>query len=67
MAKLAPFNITMINPDEYVKRKQCLPVSSNAMYESSTERFHPDGLYSRSYIWAVRIERTSNTTWLYVS
>lgn len=46
MAKLAPFNITMINPDEYVKRKQCLPVSSNAMYESSTERFHPDGLYS---------------------
>ena len=46
MAKLAPFNITMIDPDEYVQRKQCLPVSSNAMYESSTERFHPDGLYS---------------------
>ena len=46
MAKLAPFNITMINPDEYVERKQCLPVTSHAMYESSTERFHPDGLYS---------------------
>ena len=46
MAKLAPFNITMINPDEYIERKQCLPVTSHAVYESSTERFHPDGLYS---------------------
>lgn len=46
MTKLAPFNITIIDPDEYIQRKQCLPVSSHSMYESSTDRFHPDGLYS---------------------
>ena len=42
----APFNLTIIDPDEYITRKSCLPVSSYIMYESSTERFHPEGLFS---------------------
>ena len=46
MEKLKPFNMTILDPDEYIKRKECLPITSYAMYESSTERFDPDGLYS---------------------
>lgn len=46
MEQLKPFNLTILDPDEYVERKECLPITSYAMYESSTERFHPDGLYS---------------------
>lgn len=46
MSTLAPFNIKLINPDEYIERKGCLPVTVHAMFESSTERFHPDGLFS---------------------
>lgn len=46
MEKLKPFNVSIIDPDEYVQRKECLPITSYAMYESSTERFDPDGLYS---------------------
>lgn len=46
MEQLKPFNVTILDPDEYVQRKECLPITSYAMYESSTERFHPDGLYS---------------------
>lgn len=46
MEKLKPFNVSIIDPDEYIQRKECLPITSYAMYESSTERFDPDGLYS---------------------
>ena len=46
MAELAPFNVKMIDPNEYIKRKDCYPVTVHAMYESSTDRFHPDGLFS---------------------
>jgi len=46
MAQLAPFNLDLIDPDEYIKRKDCYPVTVHAMYESSTQRFHPDGLFS---------------------
>jgi hypothetical protein len=46
MEKLKPFNVSIIDPDEYIQRKECLPITSYAMYESSTERFDPNGLYS---------------------
>ena len=42
----APFNISVIDPIEYIQRKECLPVSSHSVYESSTQLFHPDGLFS---------------------
>lgn len=45
---LAPFNVTIINPDEYIRRRGLLPVTSHAMFETSTNRFHPDGLYSEA-------------------
>lgn len=48
MHKLAPFNATILDPNEYIERKNILPVTSMAMYETSTERFHPDGLYSEA-------------------
>jgi hypothetical protein len=46
MEKLAPLSMSIIDTEEYVRRKDCMPVTSYAMYEPSTERFHPDGLYS---------------------
>lgn len=46
MAAKAPFNVSVIDPDEYVKRKGCLPVTSHSVYEPSTQLFHPDGLFS---------------------
>jgi len=46
MEKLAPFSMSIIETEEYVKRKECMPVTAYAMYEPSTERFHPDGLFS---------------------
>jgi len=42
----APFNVSVIDPDEYIQRKGCLPVTSHSVYEPSTQLFHPDGLFS---------------------
>ena len=42
----APFNVKILDPEEYIPRKNCLPVSSFSMYEPSSTRFHPDGLFS---------------------
>ena len=42
----APFNIQILEPNEYIQRKNILPVSSHAMFEASTSRFHPEGLFS---------------------
>lgn len=44
--KKSPFNVRILNPDEYIPIRNCLPVTSFAMYESSTTNFHPDGLFS---------------------
>ena len=44
----APFNIAILDPDEYIQRKSILPVSTHAMYEIATGRFHPDGLFSEA-------------------
>lgn len=46
MANKQPFNVTILNPDEYIKLHQSLPVTSHAMFESSSMRLHPDGLFS---------------------
>ena len=46
LKKLPPFNIQILDAEEYIKLKGCLPVTNMAMFESSTRRFHPDGLYS---------------------
>lgn len=46
--QLAPFNITIIDPEEYIPRKGALPVSSHAMFETNTSRFHPEGFFSEA-------------------
>lgn len=43
---LNPLNATIIDPDENIQSKGWLPVTSHSMFESSSQRFHPDGLYS---------------------
>lgn len=43
---MRPFNVTILDPDEYIQRKQLLPVTVPTIFEPSTTRFHPDGLYS---------------------
>lgn len=46
MAIKAPFNITILNPDEYIQMRNCLLVTSHSIYEASSVRFHPEGLFS---------------------
>lgn len=46
MKPLAPFNITILDPNDYIKRRGCLPVTSFSIFEASSTRFHPDGLFS---------------------
>lgn len=46
MAIKAPFNISIIDPNEYILRRNCLPVTTHAIFEASTSRFHPDGFFS---------------------
>lgn len=43
---LNPFNIQILKPDDYIKQHECLPVTSFSIYEPSSHKFHPDGLYS---------------------
>ena len=43
---LQPFNITILDPEEYITKRQLLPVTTSTIFEPSTTRFHPDGLYS---------------------
>lgn len=43
---LPAFNITIFEPEEYIQRKGALPVSSHAMFETNTSRFHPEGFFS---------------------
>lgn len=42
----APFNISILDPDEDITSRQLLPVTTSAIFEPSTTRFHPNGLYS---------------------
>lgn len=44
--KLDPLNISILDPNEYIVRKNALPVTSHAIYETSTKQFHPDGFFS---------------------
>lgn len=46
MAIVAPFNVRIIDPNEYILKRNCLPVTSHAIYEPSSSRFHPDGFFS---------------------
>lgn len=43
---LAPFNIRILDPDTYIPNRNILPVTSHAIYESSSNRLHPDGFFS---------------------
>ncbi len=45
MAK-KPYNISIIDPDKYIIERGYLPVTSHAIYETSSTRFHPDGFFS---------------------
>lgn len=42
----SPFNVKILEPNSYIASRNCLPVTSFNMYESSTTSFHPDGLFS---------------------
>lgn len=42
----APFNISIIEPEEYIARRSALPVTTHAIFESSSRRFHVDGFFS---------------------
>lgn len=42
----SPFNVKILEPNSYISARNCLPVTSFNMYESSTTSFHPDGLFS---------------------
>ena len=46
MPKLPPFNIQIMDVDDFIQRHSLLPVTSTAIFETGTKRFHPDGLYS---------------------
>ena len=43
-----PFNISVMDPEEYIQRKGLLPITSHAIFEGSTGRFHPDGFFSEA-------------------
>lgn len=43
---LPPFNISIIDPEEYIPRKGLLPVTDHAIFELNTRRFHPEGFFS---------------------
>lgn len=45
---LPPFNISIIDPDEYIPRKGLLPVTDHAIFELNTRRFHPEGFFSEA-------------------
>lgn len=46
LPQLKPYNLSLLDPETFIKNKGCLPVTSPAIFESSSTRFHPDGLYS---------------------
>lgn len=48
MPKLPPFNIQIMDVDDFIQRHSLLPVTSTAIFETGTKRFHPDGLYSEA-------------------
>ena len=41
-----PVNIGIIDVSKFIYDKKALPVSSSLVFEPSTNRYHPDGLYS---------------------
>ena len=45
---IPPFNISIIQPDEYISRKNALPVSNHSIFETNTRRFHPEGFFSEA-------------------
>lgn len=45
---LPPFNISIIDPKEYIPRKGLLPVTDHAIFELNTRRFHPEGFFSEA-------------------
>lgn len=46
MPQLKPFNIQIMDVDAYIEARGMLPVTETAIFETSTRRFHPDGLFS---------------------
>lgn len=42
----APFNIRVMDVDAFVRDHHALPVTTGMIQEPSSNRFHPDGLYS---------------------
>lgn len=42
----APFNVRILDPDEFIQEKNCQEVTSFAMYTPSSTEFDPSGLFS---------------------
>lgn len=53
MPKLPPFNIQIMDVDDFIQRHSLLPVNSPNIFELGTRRFHPDGLFSEVIFGAV--------------
>ena len=45
-SKKPPFNVQIVDPQEYIQKWGLLPVTSHAIYETSSKKFHPDGFFS---------------------
>lgn len=46
--QMDPFNIQILDPDSFIRKHGCMPVTSFAMYEASSTHFHPNGLFSET-------------------
>ena len=45
---MTPFNISIMDPDEYIKKYGIREITSTFIYENSTNDLHKEGLYSES-------------------
>lgn len=45
---LPPFNINILDVDEYIQAHGALPVTSHSIFEAGSHTFHPNGLFSEA-------------------
>ena len=62
MAERAPFNISLLDVDKYVKEHGTKEVTSAFIKESSSNRFHPGGLFSELIFGQIASEERSLTS-----
>lgn len=62
MAERAPFNISLLDVDKYIKEHGTKEVTSAFIKESSSNRFHPGGLFSELIFGQIASEERSLTS-----